>query len=124
MITKLEERFFIEFSIPKLKPCKYDYGCGHNILCSECERELVYPRINPREVLELIRILICWRGSMEIKPSCFNHVDDEDYYVISTGIELYSQDGASIKDAVLQNCIKHCDDINIYSNIRKVFINE
>ena len=46
MTTKLEKEFFIKFNIPELKPCEYNYGCGHAIPCSECKRKEVYPKIN------------------------------------------------------------------------------
>ena len=114
MTTKLKKEFFIKFNIPKLKPCEYGFGCGHAIPCSECKRREVYPEINSDTVLKLMKILLHWRGSLEIRP--YNKT-----YFMSTGTELYSKEGDSITDATLQNCIKHCYDISIQKDIKKLF---
>ena len=74
-MNNVEEIFFKEFNIPKKKPCKYNYGCGHAVPCEECPREDVFPELNLRVVYKLMEILIHWRGSMEIKP-CNVKYDD------------------------------------------------
>ena len=114
MTTKLEKEFFIKFNIPKLKPCKYGFGCGHAIPCSECKRKEVYPEINSDKVLKLIKILLYWRGSLEIRPYAGT-------YLVETGTELYSKAEDNIKDSILQNCIKHCDEENILKDVQKLF---
>ena len=114
MTTKLEKEFFIKFNIPKLKPCEYNYGCGHAVSCSECKRNLVYPEIKAITTLKLMKILLHWRGSLEIRPYAGT-------YLIETGTELYSKSGESITDAVLHNCIKHYDEEYIFKDIQKLF---
>lgn len=41
--------------------------------------------------------------------------------MVATNIELYSKSEDNIKDATLQNCIKHYDDMNIQKDIKKLF---
>ena len=114
MATKLEKEFFITFDIPKLKPCEYNYGCGHAVPCSECKRKLVYPKVTSTIVLKLMKILLRWRCYLEISP--YNKT-----YLMATGTELYSKSGADLTEATLYNCIKHNDDENIVKDIRKLF---
>ena len=114
MTTKLEKEFFIKFNIPKLKPCEYGFGCGHAIPCSKCKRKEAYPEINSDKILKLMKILLYWRGSLEIRPYF-------DTYLVSTGTELHSKEADNIKDAILNNYIKHYDDENILKDIKKLF---
>ena len=114
MTTKLEKEFFIKFNILKLKPCEYGFGCGHAVPCSECKRKELYPEINSDKVLKIMKILLHWRGSLEIRPYA-------NTYLMATGTELYSKAGADITESTLQNCIKHYDEENILKNIQKLF---
>ena len=114
MTTKLEKEFFIKFNIPKLKPCEYNYGCGHAVPCSECKRKEVYPKVTSTNTLKLMKILLKWRGSLEIRPYAGT-------YLMETGTELYSKAGADITELTLQNCIKHYDNKNILKDIQKLF---
>lgn len=114
MTTKLEKEFFIQFNIPKLKPCEYNYGCGHAVPCEQCPRKDTYPKVTSTYILKLMKILLKWRVHLEILPYFGT-------YCISTGTELYSEKADNISDAVLYNCIKHSDDKNMVKDIQKLF---
>src|SRR5574344_1923417 len=114
MTTTLEKEFFIKFNILKLKPCDYGFGCGHDIPYSHCKRKEVDQKITATIILKLMKILLHWRRSLEIKPYYGT-------YLMATGTELYSKAGDNITDATFQNFIKHYDEDCISTNIRKLF---
>lgn len=128
MTTKLEKEFFIKFNIPKLKKQNVKLALKYCQFCLGIEKEKctcncknynkiykdIYPQINPDTILKLMKILLKWRGHLEILPYFGT-------YCISTGTELYSEKADNISDAVLYNCIKHSDDKNIVKDIQKLF---
>src|SRR5574344_64774 len=127
MTTKLEKEFFIKFNVGPYEIQDLDNAVKYCQFClfekPQCDKKCKeynkiykkkYPEINSDVVLKLMKILLQWRGSLEVRPYFKT-------YSIATGTELYSKAGDSITDATLQNCIKHYDDMNIQKDIKKLF---
>lgn len=127
MTTKLEKEFFIKFNIKPTEVQNVSNAMAYCQFCSlekaQCDKSCKeyfkiykkeYPKITSTMTLKIMKILLHWRGSLEIRPS-------HKTYCIATGTELYSKSGDSITDATLHNCIKHYDEEYIYKDIQKLF---